>query len=169
MSILGETSMLKRILITVVVVIAGIMIARFLLIKGKAPETQYRLLNGNVVSTSDFKGQVLVINFWATSCSPCIKEMPDLAKTYERYRPRGFDMIAVAVSSDDLSKVLAYTDKKSLPFKVAFDSTGSATQAWGGIRAIPTTFVLDRNGRIAHRFVGTVNPVEFNRTIEKLL
>jgi len=118
------------------------------------PPATFTLLSGEKVSTADLKGKVYLINFWATSCATCVKEMPEMVKTYEQFRGKGLEFVAVAMNYDPPMYVANYAQTRQLPFKIALDSTGAAAKAFGDVQLTPTTFVVDRQGRILKRYVG---------------
>ena len=109
------------------------------------------------------------MNFWATSCTTCVAEMPELIATYNKYKARGFETVAVAMSYDPPSYVVNFAQTRQLPFKVAIDNTGGVAKAWGDIQLTPTTFVLDKQGNIVKRYVGAPNFAELHQLIDKLL
>ena len=109
------------------------------------------------------------MNFWATSCTTCVAEMPEVIATYNQYKDRGFETLAVAMSYDPPSYVVNFAQTRQLPFKVAIDNTGAAAKAWGDIQLTPTTFVLDKQGNIVKRYVGAPNFAELHQLIDKLL
>lgn len=110
-----------------------------------------------------------MVNFWATSCTTCVAEMPELVATYNKFKDRGYDTLAVAMSYDPPSYVVNFAQTRQLPFKVAIDNTGAVARAWGGIQLTPTTFLVNKRGEIVKRFVGTPNFDELHQLIEKLL
>lgn len=134
-----------------------------------APETSFVLLDGSRQSTQDLRGKVALVNFWATSCVACVGEMPKVIATYEKYKGRGFDTVAVAMSYDPPSYVVNFAETRKLPFKVAIDNTGAVAHAWGDVEFTPTSYVLDKHGNIAKRFEGEPDFAELHRLIEKLL
>lgn len=134
-----------------------------------APEVEYVTLDGETTSTQRLRGKVVYVIFWATSCATCIKEMPDLVKTYERYAPRGFELLAVAMEYDPPEYVVNYTRKSSLPFKVVLDKDGSIAAAFGGVRLTPTAVLIDKRGRILSQFVGEPDFASLHVTIEREL
>lgn len=134
-----------------------------------APESNFVLLDGSKTSTSQFRGKVTLVNFWATSCTTCVAEMPQIISTYQQYQSRGFETLAVAMSYDPPSYVVNFTQTRNLPFKVALDNTGAVAKAWGDIQLTPTTFLLDKQGAIVKRYVGTPDFKELNALIDKLL
>ena len=109
------------------------------------------------------------MNFWATSCTTCVAEMPALIATYNKYKARGFDTVAVAMSYDPPSYVVNFAQTRQLPFKVAIDNTGGVAKAWGDIQLTPTTFLVNKRGEIVKRYVGAPNFAELHQLLEKLL
>ena len=134
-----------------------------------APLSTFVLLDGSSQTTQDLKGKVTLVNFWATSCTTCVAEMPQIVSTYDKYKGQGFDTIAVAMSYDPPSYVVNYSQTRKLPFKVAIDNTGAVAKAWGEVNLTPTTYVVDKQGQIVKKYVGAPNFDELHRLIEKLL
>ena len=134
-----------------------------------APASTFVLLDGSRKTTDDFKGKVTLVNFWATSCTTCVAEMPELVATYDRYAAKGYETVAVAMSYDPPAYVVNFAQSRKLPFKVAIDNTGAVAQAWGDVQLTPTTYLVDKRGQIVKRYVGTPDFVELHRLIEKLL
>lgn len=137
--------------------------------RSPAPEVQFATLSGQSLATSDLRGKVLLVNFWATSCVSCVKEMPKMVETYKRYAPRGYEMIAVAMSYDHPNQVAHFASARKLPFKVALDGDGAIAKSFGNIRATPTTFLIDRKGRVVKQYLGEPEWAEFHALIEKAL
>ena len=134
-----------------------------------APDSTFVLLDGSSRTTSDLKGKVTLVNFWATSCTACVAEMPKIVATYDKYKGKGFDTMAVAMSYDPPSYVVNYAQIRKLPFQVAIDNTGAVAHAWGDVQLTPTSFVVNRRGKIVKRYVGEPNFAELHQLIEKLL
>jgi peroxiredoxin len=134
-----------------------------------APEVRFATLAGQTISTSDLRGKVVLVNFWATSCDVCVHEMPMMVETYRKFAPRGYDMVAVAMSYDHPNLVAGYAQKEALPFKVALDLDGGLAKSWGNVQATPTTFVVDRRGRIVRKFQGEPTQGELHAVLEKAL
>ena len=134
-----------------------------------APASTFVLLDGSKKSTEDLKGKVTLVNFWATSCVTCVGEMPKVIATYDKYKGRGYDTLAVAMSYDPPSYVVNFAETRKLPFKVAIDNTGAVAKAWGDVQLTPTTFVVNKQGEIVKRYVGEPNFAELHQLIEKLL
>ena len=125
--------------------------------KDGAPDVTFITLEGKNIQLSELKGKVVFVNFWATDCPGCIKEMPDLIRTYNQYRDKGFELIAVAMSYDPPNHVLNYTQKNALPFPVMHDSYGTIAASFNDVRVTPTAFILDQQGRVIRRIVGEVD------------
>jgi len=134
-----------------------------------APDSTFVLLDGSKQTTADLKGKVTLVNFWATSCVTCVGEMPKVIATYDKYKSRGFDTLAVAMSYDPPSYVVNYAETRKLPFKVAIDNTGAVAKAWGEVQLTPTTYIVNKHGDIVKRYVGEPDFAELHRLIEKLL
>src|SRR4051812_35149257 len=134
-----------------------------------APASTFVLLDGSTKTTADLKGRVTLVNFWATSCVTCVGEMPKVIATYDKYHPKGYDTLAVAMSYDPPSYVVNYTQTRKLPFQVAIDNTGAVAKAWGDVQLTPTTFLVNKRGEIVKRFVGEPNFAELHQLIEQLL
>ncbi|MBD8049959.1 TlpA family protein disulfide reductase [Limnohabitans sp. JUR4] len=135
----------------------------------QAPESSFVLLDGSKLSSSQLKGKVTLVNFWATSCTTCVAEMPEVVATYQQYKDKGYDTLAVAMSYDPPSYVVNFTQTRQLPFKVAIDNTGAVAKAWGDVKLTPTTYLVNKRGEIVKRYVGTPDFNELHRLIEKLL
>ena len=134
-----------------------------------APASTFVLLDGSTRTTDDLRGKVTLVNFWATSCTTCVAEMPEIVATYEKYKHQGYDTLAVAMSYDPPSYVVNFTETRKLPFKVAIDNTGDVARAWGDIRITPSTFLVNKRGEIVKTFVGAPDFADLHRLIEKLL
>ncbi|MDQ9169190.1 TlpA disulfide reductase family protein [Oxalobacteraceae bacterium R-40] len=157
--------------IAVAAIVAAIAIAGFVLFSAKdsAPEVTYTTLSGEKISSESLRGKVVMVNFWATSCATCIKEMPDMARTYTKYKDQGLEFIAVAMSYDPPNYVLNYAQTRNLPFKVALDSQGDIAKSFGDVKLTPTTFVIDKNGNIIKRYVGEPEFPALHQLLEKAL
>ncbi len=137
--------------------------------KEAAPAVTFKTLNGEQVTTESLKGKVVLVNFWATSCSTCIAEMPEMVETYKKYQERGLEFIAVAMNYDPPNYVLNYAQTRQLPFKVALDTDGSAAKSFGDVKLTPTTFLIDKQGNVVKRYVGTPEFPSLHDLIEKSL
>ena len=134
-----------------------------------APPVTFVSIQGEKIAIAGLRGRVVLVNFWATDCAICIKEMPEMARTYDRYRVRGLEFIAVAMRHDPPNRVLDYTEKNRLPFKVALDPMGELAAAFGSVTFTPTTFVIDKRGNIVSRIQGAPDFEKLHRLLEEKL
>ena len=95
--------------------------------------------------------------------------MPEIVATFDKYKDKGFDTLAVAMSYDPPAYVVNFTESRKLPFKVAIDNTGANAKAWGDVKLTPTTYLVNKRGEIVKRYVGAPDFAELHRLIEKLL
>lgn len=137
--------------------------------RAAAPQVTFATLSGETLSTSDLRGKVLLVNFWATSCVTCVKEMPRMVETYKTFAPRGYEMIAVAMSYDHPNRVAEFAQRRALPFKVALDGNGDIARGFGNVRATPTTFLIDKHGRIVQQYLGEPDWGELHALVERAL
>jgi len=119
-----------------------------------APDVTFTTLSGRKVAMQDLRGKVVIVNFWATTCAVCVKEMPDMARVYQRFHDRGFELVAVAMRYDPPNRVLDFVGREKLPFSVALDPLGQIEAAFGGVPGTPTTFIIDKRGEIVQRIIG---------------
>ena len=135
----------------------------------KAPDTPVVLLDGSTRIGAAVAGQVTLVNFWATTCSVCVAEMPQMVALFNTYRDQGFATVAVAMEYDPPASVIYYSESRQLPFDVVIDNTGAVARAWGDVEATPTSFLVNRRGEIVQRFVGAPDFAALAKSIEKLL
>ena len=134
-----------------------------------APRVTFVSLKGEQIATADLRGRVVLVNFWATDCPICVKEMPEMVRTYDRYHGRGLEYIAVAMRHDPPDRVLRYADGNRLPFAVALDPMGELAAAFGSVSFTPTTFVIDKRGKIVGRIQGAPDFARLEKLLEKKL
>jgi peroxiredoxin len=135
----------------------------------KAPDVTFISLDGEKISTHDLRGKVVMVNFWATSCATCVKEMPAMVDTYNKFKDQGLQFVAVAMSYDRPDYVLNYTQTRKLPFKVALDSGGDLAKQFGDVAMTPTTFVIGKDGEILKRYVGEPQFPALHELLQKAL
>jgi len=126
-------------------------------------------LTGSTRRLSDFRGKVVLLNFWATWCGPCRFEMPSMEKLYQRLNAKGLEIVAVNLQ-EDRSSVEQFVDEYGLSFPVLLDTTGRIGATYGA-RSIPTTYIVDREGFVIAGTIGTRewDTEEYIRFFEKLL
>jgi peroxiredoxin len=152
-----------------VLAVAGVVAYAALFTTNAAPGVTFTSLEGEQVSTADLRGRVVLVNFWATDCAVCVKEMPRMVTTYNKYRQQGFEFIAVAMRYDPPNYVINYTEKNALPFRVALDPMGNLAKAFGDVKLTPTTIVIDKRGNIVTRILGEPDFAKLEALIEQKL
>jgi peroxiredoxin len=153
--------------VAAVAIVAGAAVALHL--RDEYPDARFVALSGGNFSVADLRGKVVLVNFWATSCVSCVAEMPRLAEFWRRYAPRGYETVAVAMSYDHPNAVAAFARERALPFRVALDAGGEVARAFGNVSVTPTTYLLDRSGRIVATYVGEPDWQEFQARVERAL
>ena len=131
--------------------------------------TEFVLLDGRKLSLRALRGRPVLVNFWATTCAPCMDELPDLVQLYEKWHPLGFELIAVAMPYDPPSLVQDFVRRHAVPYPVALDVDGRITQAFDGVSFVPVTYLVAPNGKIALRYTGRLDIVKTRRIIMKYL
>jgi thiol-disulfide isomerase/thioredoxin len=136
-----------------------------------APSWKLKGLDGGTVSSDQFKGKVVVLDFWATWCGPCKSEIPGYISLQRKYGPEG--LVVIGVSKDDdgpgrQKAVQAFVDAHGMNYTVVF-SGDELEAALGGIDAIPTTFIIGRDGNIRDKKIGAVSPEEFEKRVLAVL
>lgn len=137
--------------------------------RSSAPEVTFLSIKGDKITPQSLQGKVVMVNFWATSCTTCVAEMPKMVDTYNKYKAQGLEFVAVAMKYDPPNYVVNYAETRQLPFKVAIDVTGDAAKAYGDVALTPTTFVIDKQGKIIKRYVGEPDFAALHKLLEKAL
>jgi len=135
----------------------------------KAPIFSAQDLNGKVVSLKTLKGKPVLINFWATSCPGCVREMPNWVDIHRKYADKGLIIVSVAMAYDDPNFVKTFTIERQLPFPVIYDADGSIAKAYGDVRATPTLAWIDPSGRWVETSLGEPPRKRLIAWIEKAL
>jgi peroxiredoxin len=121
-------------------------------ISGKAPDFTLKSRSGKNLRLSDYRGNVVLLNFWASWCGPCRQEMPLLEAMYKKYKKLGFVILGVNVEQDS-SKANAYLSDVSVSFPVLYDNNNTASKLYN-VSAMPTTVIIDRNGNMRYLHKG---------------
>jgi thiol-disulfide isomerase/thioredoxin len=132
-----------------------------------APAFELNDLEGRPLSLAEAKGKIVLLNFWATWCGPCRAEIPDLVDLQKRYADK-LEIIALATDEDDADEVRRFVMKSGINYRVAL-SSDEVRHDYGGIAALPTSFVIDRQGRIVQKHVGLNDPTIYELEVKAML
>mgnify|MGYP006206394251 FL=1 len=126
-------------------------------------------IEGEKITSKDLLGKVVLINFWATDCSGCIAEMPDLIKTFNMYKNKNFQLIAVSMFYDPPNRVVSFSKKNNLPFPVVLDLEKKIMSEFNGVSLTPTSFLINHEGEIINKIIGEIDFREFKELLEKTI
>jgi peroxiredoxin len=134
-----------------------------------APAVTFLTIDGRKLELNELRGKVVLVNFWATDCPICIREMPRLIETHNKFKARGLETVAVAMWYDPPNRVLEYNRKNALPFAVSFDPVGDIARAFGEVTLTPTSFVINKRGEVVTRFAGEPDFAKLHQRLESWL
>lgn len=133
-----------------------------------APEFALKDVDGRTVSLAEYKGKVVLLNFWATWCGPCKVEIPWFIEFEQKYKDRGFAVLGVAMDEEGWDAVKPYLAQSKVNYRVILGNDRVASD-YGGVESLPTSFVLDKEGRITSTHVGLVSKSDYEDEITQLL
>tara|TARA_B100001758_G_scaffold69253_1_gene58161 strand:+ start:2506 stop:3126 length:621 start_codon:yes stop_codon:yes gene_type:complete len=143
-----------------------------------APDFTLADLEGNWVSMNQFKGKVVLLNFWGTWCGPCRREIPDFVKLSEKYKDDGLEIVGVTLTSGPPKRISSFADQWGINYTLLTDIDGNETQSvtalYGQvtgrrISGVPTTFLIDRDGYIRQKYVGPRSEAVFYKDLKPYL
>jgi peroxiredoxin len=133
-----------------------------------APEFSLKDESGKTVKLSDYKGKVVLLNYWATWCGPCKIEMPWFVEFERKHKDKGFAVVGVSMDEEGWEVVKPFLAESPVNYRMLLGNDGIAL-LYGGIDSLPTTFLIDREGRIAQTYVGLHGKDNFENGIQELL
>lgn len=142
-------------------------VIRFIREPDAAPAISLKALDGGTVSLAAARGKVVLLNFWATWCGPCRMEVPDLVELQKKY-PERLQVIGLVVDDEEQDAVRAFAKRYSINYPIAM-ATNEIRFRFGGVPALPTTFIIDAEGRVVQKHIGLRDPVLYELEIRALL
>ena len=133
-----------------------------------APAWSLKDVGGKTVSSADFKGKVVLLDFWATWCPPCRMEIPDFVELQKTYGEKGLVVVGVSLDEEGASVLKPFMKQFGINYLVVL-ADAEIAKAFGGVASIPTTFIIGRDGRIAGQHVGLASKADFEMAIKPLL
>ena len=133
-----------------------------------APAWKLQNMEGKTVQLSDFKGKVVLLNFWATWCPPCRQEIPELIALQKQYADKGLVVIGVSMDQGGPARVASFTKKMGITYPIVMGD-GKIDKAYGGIQVLPTTFIIDRKGNVVDGLLGATDRAGFETKIKPAL
>lgn len=134
----------------------------------KAPNFSLKTADGTVIDLSRLKGKTVVVNFWATWCGPCRAEIPAFLEVYAKYKSKGLEIVGISLDQGGWSEVTPFVKKFNIVYPVVIGDDKIAKQ-YGGIDAIPATFIVDKNGLIVNQHVGSMKKEDLENLIKGIL
>jgi thiol-disulfide isomerase/thioredoxin len=133
-----------------------------------APDFNLKDVNGKPAKLSEYKGKVVLLNFWATWCGPCKAEIPWFIEFEKQYKDQGFAVLGVAMDDEGWDVVKPYIESKQINYRVVM-GTDMVAQLYGGVDSLPSTFIIDRDGRVAAVHIGLAGKNDYRNDVVQLL
>jgi thiol-disulfide isomerase/thioredoxin len=133
-----------------------------------APAWKLKDLEGKLVDSERFKGKVVVIDFWATWCAPCLTEIPGYIALQKKYGKKGLVIVGISVDETSPSQIKQFSRKMGINYQIVMTDE-VVTEAFGGVEVIPTTLIIDRSGNIRDKKVGAESTDEYEKRLVALL
>ena len=136
--------------------------------KQKAPDFTLRSADGKTYQLSKMQGKVVVVNFWATWCPPCKREIPDFIEVFRKYQDKGLEIVGISMDQGGWNDVTPFLKQNKINYPIVLGND-RVSDEYGGITAIPTTFIIDKNGYIVDTQIGMMSKAQLEAKIKHLL
>jgi thiol-disulfide isomerase/thioredoxin len=169
---MGDTVKAKNVFVTVlaVVIVAGLGLLWLApAASQRTPLVNLTTLHGESLSMASLRGRPVLVNFWATSCPGCIKEMPKLAELYREFAPQGLEVIGIAMAYDPPDRVVALSSDRKIPYPIALDINSELARAFGGVELTPTSLLIAPDGQVVLRESGRLDVQKVREMVAAML
>ena len=134
----------------------------------RAPDFALKNLKGNTLDLEDLRGKVVLLNFFATWCSPCRQEIPDFVRLYKKFKDQGLEIVGISLDMEGAAVLTPFVRYFKIPYPILL-GTRKVVMDYGGITGVPTTFFIDRDGLIVDYFIGLRPAMVLEKTITELI
>lgn len=158
-------------LFTIIAIVVALALFSLMWLKqgGKQmPDISFTDIDGQSHSLEQYRGKPILVIFWATDCPGCIHEMPDLIALHHDYASHGLAMVSVAMPHDTVAHIQAMREQKGLPYTITWDADGTISEAFDNVRVTPTHFLINPDGEIVMRKIGTLNLQDLRERLNKM-
>lgn len=156
---------IRNLLIVAIVAVAALATVIMPSSREPMPDISFTDIDGGQHRLVDYKGQPILMIFWATDCPGCIKEMPELIALHDEFANKGLQMISVAMPHDYPEHIKAMRDEKKLPYTITWDKTSEIGDAFGNVRVTPTHFLISPEGEIVMRKIGALKAEQVKQSL----
>jgi thiol-disulfide isomerase/thioredoxin len=132
------------------------------------PQFSFSSLEGKTVAMKDLSNKVVIVDFWATWCGPCREEIPHLNELYSEFKGKGLEIVGISMDTDGTDGVKDFAREFRIQYPIVMGNEKVA-ESFGGIIGLPTTFLIDRKGRIAKKYIGLPPAEDMNRIVKGLV
>ena len=134
----------------------------------EAPDFELATLEGDIYRLSERRGKVVLVNFWATWCGPCVRETPALVALQNEWSDEPFEIVGVSLDQEGFEVIEPFAERYEVSYPLVVDD-GSVADSFGGVYAMPSSFIVDKEGRIAHRVIGEIHVDDLRDRLKELM